>query len=425
MQISQQVESPHVESTFKEDGQTWLKLYVCDTDYINKNGWGLSDQEVLDNLNNTGIGKPLLLTDEIYHPRGLHNIATAGLSNDQIISRMLEQQEKEAKVIGRHKSFYRDKENPKRIYSNLLVTDKLAIEAIDEGSIPQFVSAGAFLYDQPEGKGISRKFHFIHTSIVKKPAYPFAHAIIKAKCMGTEGKCTESLAVAGIQTEDNSDCKCKFVAKINSSSLSEAGQKSVSLMSVEETKKDVAPEVVEQTKQPSEAKVENKSPVKVITKEVIEQPKEEQNQNQPAPVNTDEYFKLLSGKNEELQKQLQILLAEKEQREIAKRKEIVASYVNRIFAHDAKKAEEETNKYLNGTYLKLTDEELIGCLKDRFGEQVIEVEARANRGKLKVAGIEEFITKDANLGGDNAKSNKKHPFLEFSSTISATGNGVY
>ena len=130
--------------------------------------------EVLDNLNATGIGAPGLLTDYIYHPisaiRAHDNLAMAGASAEDIIKGIKSAQEQEGKVIWRHKSFYREHDNSKRIYSNVQVTDPDAIKVIDDGIVPKFVSSSAYLYDQPTGKGISKKLHYLHTAIVKKPA---------------------------------------------------------------------------------------------------------------------------------------------------------------------------------------------------------------------------------------------------------------
>jgi hypothetical protein len=445
VQLQRQVESPHVEKTWKDkEGRRWLKVYIGDTDYINDNGWGYSDKEVLDNLNATGIDAPGLLTDYIYHPisgiRAHDNLVVAGASPEEVIRGIQAADRREGKVIWLHRNYYRDKENQKRIYSNCEVVDKDAMAVIDEGSVPKFVSSAAYLYDQPTGKGISKKLHYLHTAIVKKPAYPFAHAIIKASCIGDEGKCNQSLAVAGVITEipekQNEEwcnlCtagKLRDIAKQHSSILTRNMVIASSDLSQEEPNvKDPKEENNKKPAEEEESAKTSKSAVKVkVTETVKDQPSQEEqlkdgSQNQ-TPTNTDEFFRLQKAENEMLKKRLAELEVKDQQREVEKRRSIIASYINKVYEHeDDKTREEKIGKYLTGSYMKLTDEELVDFLKDKYGEQLLEVapgkSGKNSKGKAAYAGIDDYITKTADMSGNASGNDKKsYPLLNFSSYI--------
>jgi hypothetical protein len=449
VQLQRQVESPHVEKSWKDnEGRRWLKVYIGDTDYINNNGWGYSDKEVLDNLNATGIDSPGLLTDYIYHPisaiRAHDSLVMAGGSPEQVIAGIQRAQEQEGKVIWRHKSFYRDKDNSKRIYSNVEVTDADAIKVIDEGIVPKFVSSSAYLYDQPTGKGISKKLHYLHTAIVKKPAFPFAHAIIKASCIGDEGKCNQSLAVAGILTEipqkqSEEWCnlctggKLRDIAKEHTSILRQNLVIASSDLSQEEPNvKDPQEENNNKKPAPEEEAKTSKAAVKVTKTETVQNnpnplapvPTDQQQEGKATPTSQEEILKAALGKIEEQGKVIEQLKAKDTQREIEKRRNIIASYINKVFEHeDDKTREEKIGKYLTGSYLKLTDEELVEFLKDKYGEQLVEVApgktGKNSKGKAAYAGIDEYITKTADMSGTST-GKKSYPLLNFSSYIEET-----
>lgn len=457
------VESPHVESTWKDkEGKRWLKVYIADTDYINNNGWGYSDQEVLDGLNATGINAPGLLTDYIYHPisaiRAHDNLVLAGRTPEDIIRGIQSAQEQEGKVIWRHRSFYRDKENPKRIYSNCEVIDRDAMRVIDEGTVPRFVSSSAYLYDQPTGKGISKNFHFLHTAIVKKPAFPFAHAIIKATCNGSEGQCNQQLAVAGILTEipekQNQEwcnlCiagKLRDIAKQHTSLLAQNMVIASSELSQEENNKDEQQEENNNKNRKPADESENRAAVKVKVTETTRPDnstpansnanannnnkpilENEQNPPNPTPTSQEEILKAALGKIEAQGKEIEQLRAKDVKREMEKRRSIIESYINRVFEHeDDKTRTEKVERYLGGKYTKLDDEELIELLKETYGDQLIEVKSgktgKNSRGKAAYAGIDEYITKTADMSGSGSNGPKYNSMVNFSSYM-AEAEGI-
>ena len=129
------------------------------------------------------IGKPLILTDYLAHPREFYEVYE-GPDHEENIRSYLELQKKYeiGKIID-----VRNSEDSRNEYEALVeVTNPRAIRLFKTGKLPQYVSPSIYRLNPNDHTSAITDYEPINLTIVDSPAYGFQVVNIRSICEGTD-----------------------------------------------------------------------------------------------------------------------------------------------------------------------------------------------------------------------------------------------